>query len=95
MDMSIKYKLKKGYQVQDVAGEKVLITKSRDRVSLSKLMILSETAALLINNLSKREMTISEMTQLLTEQYNVSSERAKIDVESLVDKLDELRILQE
>lgn len=93
--MEITYKLKSGYQIQDVANEKVLMVGMGNHINLSKMIILNETATVLIDLLSQKAVTLNQLIECLTSQYNVTRTQAQADVEQLLNQLDELRVLQD
>lgn len=78
-------KIKKGYVMQKVAGENVVIPTS-DNLVLNKMITLNETGKFLWELLQK-ESTAEDLVQALTQEYEVDETTAKASVERFVEEL--------
>lgn len=78
-------KLKKGFELRDVCGEKVIIASGIENVDFSKMISLNESAAYLWKALEAiaRDFTVDEAAGLLCKEYVVSPEQARKDVDEL------------
>lgn len=89
------YKLKSGLFIRNVAGEKVLLPSGQSRVDFSKMLVLNESAALLIEAMMKEEpMNVNDLISLLSEHYDVKPDRAQKDVLELIGNLLHLDMLE-
>ena len=73
-------------KVRDMVGEHIIIMQSTDKVDMTRVMALNETALFLFNELQGRDFEADDAVRLLTDNYEVSDEVARRDVEkSLAD----------
>lgn len=77
-------KLKKGFELRDVCGEKVVIAQGLENLDFSKLINLNESAAYLWENLQDKDFTYEDMADLLCKEYEVTVEKAVEDCKILV-----------
>lgn len=77
-------KLKKGFKLRDVCGEKVVIAQGLENLDFSKLINLNESAAYLWENLQDKDFTIEDMAELLCKEYEVDQQQAATDCEALI-----------
>ncbi len=77
--------VKKGFELRDVCGEKVIIAQGIENLDFSKLISLNESAALLWEKaVSLLAFTAEDLVKALTEEYEVSEEQAAKDVATLL-----------
>lgn len=79
-------KLKSGFGLRDVCGEKVLVAEGLENIDFSKIVALNETSAYLWENLEGKEFEVKDMVALLREEYDVSVEMAERDCNELANK---------
>ena len=77
-------KLKKGFELRDVCGEKVIIAQGLENLDFSKLINLNESAAYLWENLQDKDFTVEDMAALLCKEYEVDLQQATTDCKTLV-----------
>lgn len=87
-------KVKEGFALRDICGEKVLIAEGLENIDFSKLINLNETAAYLWEHLSETEFEIEDMVDLLTDEYEVTEEVAIEDCKQLVADWQKAGLLQ-
>lgn len=80
-------KLKKGFELRDVCGEKVIIASGIENVDFSKMISLNESAAYLWTTLEKMSdgFSTEEAVAALRKEYEVSEEQAQKDVNELLE----------
>lgn len=80
-----KFKLKPGLLIRDVAGEKVVLPSGRNCVDFSRMLVLNEAAALLVEHMNQ-DMFLdkNELVFLLLDHYDAEYERVLPDVEELI-----------
>ena len=88
-------KLKSGLLIREVAGEKVVLSTGKANWDFSRMLVLNESAALLIEELM-RGVTIrtDSLAKLLMEHYEVEYHRVMADVVELVSDLEKLDMLE-
>lgn len=90
----MKFSLKTGYLIQEIADEKILIAGAADTVNYTQMLVLNDSAAELIQILIDQEATEEELVESLTDRYAVTAENAKEDVKALLIELDKQDILK-
>ena len=86
----MKATIKKDFLVRKIAGEKVLIGNG-EQINFSKMLVLNNTAAYLIEELQKRGSAVEFETleHCLAGKYYVEYSRALADVKALIKMLEE------
>ena len=80
-------KIKKGFELQVVCGEYLVVAAGEENVNFSKIISLNESAAYLWNNLVDKEaFTIDDMTALLLNEYDVEESIAREDCELIAER---------
>ena len=78
-------KVKKGFELRDVCGEKVIIAQGIENLDFSKLISLNESAAFLWEHIQdKKEFTENELSELLLQEYDVPRQTAQTDVSEII-----------
>lgn len=77
-------KLKKGLELRDVCGEKVVIAQGLENLDFSKMINLNESAAYLWAKAENREFEENDLVNWLCEEYDCTKEQAEKDVQLLV-----------
>ncbi len=77
-------KLKEGFGLRDVCGEKVLVAEGIENIDYSKIISLNETAAYLWENLVHKEFQVEDMVDLLQQEYEVPADVALHDCADLL-----------
>ena len=88
-------KLKKGFVLREVCGEKVIVGEGLDAINFGKLLALNETAAWLWKNAGEMgDFSIDSLTAALCEEYEVDAQQARNDVEKMVAQWQEIGIIE-
>ncbi|MBR0036992.1 MAG: PqqD family protein [Bacteroidales bacterium] len=77
-------KLKDGFGLRTVCGEKVLVAEGIENIDYSKIISLNETAAFLWENLEGKDFQVEDMVDLLTRDYDVPTDVAFNDCSELL-----------
>jgi hypothetical protein len=89
-------KLKKGFVLRDVCGDKVIVGEGLEEIDFGRLLSLNEVAAWLWEEATKlSEFTIQSLAEALCNEYNVSSELATKDVTNIVKKWQEMNMVED
>ena len=87
-------KLKKGFALHDVCGEKVIIAEGIENINFSKMINLNPSAAFLWEEASKGEFTPESLADLLTKEYEVEYVQALCDTTVLVEQWKEHGLIE-
>lgn len=71
-------------KVRKVAGENIVIMQSDNTVDMTKVVALNESAMLVYERLVGKEITVADVAQVLTDEYEVDDATALRDAEALV-----------
>lgn len=88
-------KLKKGFELRDVCGEKVIVAQGLEHIDFSKIVSLNESAALLWEKLQGKEFDTTTAATLLIEEYDVDTATAQADARRLLDHWKEIGVVEE
>ena len=89
-------KIKKGFELQVVCGEYLVVAAGEENVNFSKIISLNESAAYLWNNLVEKEaFTIDDMTALLLNEYDVEESIAREECALLAERWKETELAEE
>lgn len=77
-------KIKEGFTLRTLCGEHIVVGEGLDQVNYNKIISLNNSAAYLWEQVQGKEFYIEDLVTLLTDQYDVSAERALEDVKRMV-----------
>lgn len=88
-------KIKSGFELRDVCGEKVLTPQGLGNIDFNALIALNETSAYLYEKLVGRDnFTADDMADLLLAEYEVTREQALADCQALAEKWIEIGLAE-
>ena len=88
-------KLKEGFVLRQVCGENVITGEGLGAINFGKLLALNETAAWLWKEAEAQgEFTVNSLADKLCEEYEVTAEQARQDVEAIVKKWQEVEVVE-
>ena len=79
-------RIKEGFVLREVAGEKIISGEGLQQINFNKLITLNPTAAYLWENICEKEFDNEILAALLTEKYNVDHRTALNDVTALTEE---------
>lgn len=85
--------IKQGFMLREVAGNFVVVAIGEASKKFNGVINLNESGAFLWKQLTK-EVTKEQLLEALLNEYDVSEEIAKKDIEMFVNKLKEADILE-
>ncbi len=89
-------KAKKGFELQNVCGEHILVPAGIENVDYSRIISLNPTAAFLWEKINAmEEFTIEDMVSSLLEEYEVEEEIAREDCNLIVERWAEMELIEE
>ena len=88
-------KIKKGFVLREVCGEKVIVGEGLETIDFGKLISLNGTAAMLWQKASELgDFTTEQLADALQDEYEVGREQALNDVEKLTSKWKEAGLVE-
>lgn len=87
-------KIKDGYILKDVAGEKIVIATGEQKLNFNGVMTFNSVGADVFNMLDGTN-TVEDIANKIAQDYGVSVERVKTDVENLIKKMKEHNLIDE
>ena len=89
-------RIKKGFEIQNVCGEYIIVPAGIENVDYSRIISLNETAAYLWENVATRDtFTTDDLVALLLEEYDVEKAVAREDCALIVERWKEMELLEE
>ena len=88
------YHVKEGYMVEDIAGKYVLMAPAIGDIDYSKMLVLSESAALVVNHMITDSLDFATLTKLVLNEYNVEQDVVKEELTTLISELKRLNVLE-
>ena len=88
-------KAKKGFELQNVCGEYIIVPAGIENVDFSRIISLNPTAAFLWEKVSSlEEFTIETLVEALLEEYEVEEAVAREDCLLMVERWKELGLVE-
>ncbi|MBR3744279.1 MAG: PqqD family protein [Bacteroidales bacterium] len=77
-------KIKEGFTLRTICGNHIVVGEGLALVNFDKMLSLNESAAYLWEQVNGRDFTEDDLTNLLTDKYEVSEEKAREDVRKMI-----------
>lgn len=87
-------RVKEGFVLRDICGEKVISGEGVNVVNFSKLITLNETAAFLWEQIQNKDFDAETLADILCDNYEVERELALKDSKALLDQWLEMGIIE-
>ena len=88
-------RLKKGFVLREVCGEKVIVAEGIETIDFGKLISLNDTAAWIWQKASELgDFNTTQLAEALCQQYEVEPVQATVDVNSLISQWTELGLTE-
>ena len=88
-------KVKKGFNLRTVCGENIIVAEGLSNIDFSRIISLNESAAYLWKNIQDKDFDADMLVSLLTEEYEVSDEKARQDAEELIGQWKDAGLIAE
>lgn len=88
-------KQKKGFELRDICGEKVILASGIENVDFSHMISLNESAAYLWQSVEGKDFDAETLADLLCQEYEVSKETALEDSKAVITEWTECGIIEE
>lgn len=73
--------------MREVYGDKFLIAMGVENIDMNSIINLNETAAFLWKAMGDGEFSVDDLVAKLTDEYEVSAEMAKANIESVLEEM--------
>lgn len=93
MKAGVNMKIKKGFEIKEIADSYVAIPTQDNVVDFSSIIMLNETSAFLWLRLEK-DLTEDELVSALLEEYDVDEKTARDDIGKFVAELKNAGLLE-
>jgi hypothetical protein len=80
-------KLKQAQEIQEVAGEKMIMAQDREVTGLSNMISPNNTAEWLWQTIGDREFSAESAVEILMDEFEVDRDQAMNDVRTWVDSM--------
>ena len=88
-------KKKTGFQVRDIAGEKVIVASGLENIDFSKMVSLNETACFIWELIEPgEEIDVDKLTTAVMNEYEIDSASARKDIEELLKAWKEVGLME-
>jgi hypothetical protein len=88
-------RIRKGFKIQSVGGENIILLQGTHGVDTTKIVSLNDTSLLLWKIYEDREFTTEEVAGSLIDEFNIKKDLAVKDAASWVDTLIENRLIEQ
>lgn len=85
--------IKKGFELRDICGEKVIIATGIENVDFSKMISLNESAAYLLN-IDGKDFTAESLAELLCQEYEIDLVTATNDASQIMEEWKQCGIIE-
>lgn len=80
-------KIKPGFELRDVCGEKVIFANGISNIDYTKFNVSNETGAFIFSLIEQGTADEAKMVEALTAEYDIDAETAKTDVHNFCQAL--------
>jgi hypothetical protein len=77
-------KTKKGFRLRNICGENIIVAEGVENIDFSRIISMNESSAYLWKKVEGQDFTEKDLTDYLTEEYDVDEETAQKDVTTLI-----------
>lgn len=88
-------KTKKGFKLRTICGENIIVAEGIENIDFSRIISMNESAAYLWNKIQGIDFTADTLIELLLDEYEVSKEKASIDVSQLIEQWQKAGIIED
>lgn len=83
------------YNIKEIAGEKVIILRSKTGADMTKLISFNTTSEKLWNEFINKDFTVKDAAAFLVKEYGIDPEKAYNDSAAWTEKMKECSLLKE
>jgi len=83
-----------GFKLRKLGNEYILVGESMALINFNKMITLNETAAFLWKKAEEGPFDVNSLCAALCEEYDVSAEKAMLDVQATIDSWKEAGVIE-
>ena len=87
-------RIKKEYDIREIAGEHIVVVQGRLEADMTRVIALNDSGAWLWERLSGKDFTARDVADLLCSRYDVDPETALADACKWTDTLKECKAIE-
>jgi len=87
-------RIKKGFKVQSVGGENIILLQGTYGVDTTKIVSFNETSLLLWNLYKDKEFTTDQVASALVEEFDIENDLAIKDAMAWIDVLVQNKLIE-
>lgn len=80
-------KIKDSFLLKNVAGRMIVVPVGKATLDFNAMITLNDTGAFLFEKLQKADMSVEQLVEALTAEYEVSKETARQDIEKFIENV--------
>ena len=88
-------RIKEGFTLRSIVGQYVVIGEGIEQVDFNKMITMNDSAAYLWQGVEGKDFTVEDLTNLLTDKYDVVEEKAASDAAKIASKWIEAGLVEE
>ena len=89
-------KKKKGFEVREIAGEKVVVAYGLENIDFSKMISLNETAYFVWDQIEPGEViNIEKLVKAMMKEYEIDEKTALKDISDLIKRWEKEGLVEE
>lgn len=87
-------RIKDQFKVRKVGNEEVIVSNDSSGLNFSRVIVLNPTAYFLLKETGHNPFDTDQWSNLLVKEYGIDHQRARLDVEKLIEKLTRENIIE-
>lgn len=88
-------KIIEGFRLRDIMGQATIIGEGVNQVDFNRLITLNQSAAYLWRSVEEKDFEISDLAELLINEYGIERVRAEIDAKTIAEQWMEVGLIKE
>ena len=87
-------RIKKGFVLRDVCGEKIVVAEGKENIDFTKIINMNESAAFLWVKVKDTDFDVDTLKPLLCDEYDVEEATALADSQTILNQWVEAGIVE-
>lgn len=88
-------RIRKGFKVQSVGGENIILLQGTYGVDTTKIVSLNETSLLLWSLFEEKDFTVEQVADSLVEEFGIDENLAMKDAANWINTLEQNRLIEQ
>lgn len=87
-------KINPKYKLREIAGETIIVNQGDTGTDLTRIISLNSSAKILYEKMSNRDFEVSDVAQMLIENYGINNVQATEDAKKWVEALKQCKAIE-